>query len=130
MKKIISILIIALSFTTISQAQDAMKKMDKETSVISLTQTPGEFVEKSITVSPGTYVFEVKNQNAGTDVGFVLVKKGADASNAENHIKTAYVTSVVKEGTTERSQQTTLSKGEYTYFCPLNKTKMNTLVVE
>lgn len=127
MKKFIIILIIALSFTGISQAQDAMKKAPK---VISLVQTPGEFTEKTMTIPSGTYVFEIENRKAGTDVGFVLIQKGADASNPENHIQTAYVTSVVKEGTKETSNPTTLKAGMYEYFCPLNKTAMNTLVVE
>ena len=68
-------------FTT--QAQD---KMDK-TTVISLEQTPGEFTKKQLTVTEGTYVFEVKNNGVGHDVGFVLVKKGKDISDANNHIK-------------------------------------------
>ena len=129
MKKVISIVIIVLSFTAFAQAQDMMKKM--ETEVISLTQTPGEFTQKSKTVKAGTYVFEITNQNAGTDVGFVLVKKGQDVSNPKNHIKTAYVIQVVKEGKTEKSQATKLDKGEYLYFCPLNKTTTdNTLIVQ
>ncbi len=129
MKKVISILIIVLSFTAFAQAQDMMKEM--ETEVISLTQTPGEFTQKSKTVKAGSYVFEITNKNAGTDVGFVLVKKGQDVSNSENHIKTAYVTNVVKEGKTEKSQVTKLDKGEYVYFCPLNKTTTdNTLIVQ
>ncbi len=59
-----------------------------------------------------------------------MIEKGADASNPENHIKTAYVTKVVAEGATEKSNVTTLEKGEYTYFCPLNKTPQYTLTVE
>ena len=78
----------------------------------------------------GTYVFNVTNNQAGTDVGFVLVPEGKDASNPENHIKEAYVTQVVKEGTTESSNVVTLSKGTYKYFCPLNKTPQYTLVVK
>jgi plastocyanin len=129
MKKFIAT--IALSLITILSinAQDKMKNKDV-TKTISLEQTKGEFTQKALTVSEGTYVFEVSNKAAGTDVGFVLVKKGEDVTNANNHIKTAYVTSVVKEGHTENSNATTLAKGEYVYFCPLNKTEQYPLTVK
>lgn len=135
MKKVIAILVLAIGFSMTSYAQDGkMKKsMKKEAmvSVISLAQTPGEFTQKSLTVSSGSYVFEIENKQAGTDVGFVLVPKGKDVSNPENHIKTAYVTKVVKEGTKEKSNVTKLTKGEYVYFCPLNKTATdNVLIVQ
>ncbi len=129
MKKLIATLVIALSFFTTSNAQDKMMK-ETVTKTISLEQTKGEFTQKGITISEGTYTFEIANNNAGTDVGFVLLPKGKDASKPENHIKTAYVTSVVKEGETQTSNPTTLAKGEYVYFCPLNKTEQYTLTVE
>lgn len=127
MKKVISILVIALVFSLQSNAQ-----MDKKEAVktIALEQTTGEFTQKAITVSEGSYVFEIANNNSGTDVGFVLVPKGKDASKPENHIKTAYVTAVVKEGKVEKSNATTLTKGEYIYFCPLNKTPQYALTVQ
>ena len=127
MKKVISILVIALAFTLNTNAQD---KMMKDVKTISLEQTKGEFVQKSLTVSEGTYVFEVSNNHVGKDVGLVLVPKGKDAANAENHIKTAYVTAVVKDGKVEKSNATTLTKGEYVYFCPLNPTPQYSLIVE
>jgi len=135
MKKVIAILVLVLGFSMSSTAQESMMKdgMKKEAmvSVISLVQTPGEFTQKKVVVSPGSYVFEIENNHAGTDVGFVLVPKGKDVSNAENHIKTAYVTKVVKEGTKQKSNVTKLAKGEYVYFCPMNKTATdNVLIVQ
>jgi plastocyanin len=124
MKKVVAILVFALAFVVNSNAQNQMVK------TVSLEQTKGEFTQKDLTISEGSYVFEIANNHSGVDVGFVLIKKGADASNPENHIKTAYVTKVVAEGTTEKSNVTTLAKGEYTYFCPLNKTPQYTLTVE
>ncbi|WP_298532505.1 cupredoxin domain-containing protein [uncultured Algibacter sp.] len=128
MKKVISILVIALAFVLNSNAQDKMT--DKGVKTISLEQTKGEFVQKALTVSEGTYVFEVSNNHAAKEVGLVLVQKGKDASKAENHIKTAYVTAVAKDGETQKSNATTLAKGEYVYFCPLNPTPQYTLTVE
>lgn len=128
MKKVIAILVVALGFALNGNAQDKM--MDKAVKTISLEQTKGEFVQKALTVSEGTYVFEVANNHAAKEVGLVLVKKGDDASKPENHIQTAYVTQVVKDGETQKTKATTLAKGEYVYFCPLNPTPQYTLTVQ
>ncbi|WP_298324083.1 cupredoxin domain-containing protein [uncultured Dokdonia sp.] len=130
MKKIISIFVLILTVSFSAQAQDKMMK-ESSNKVIALEQTKGEFTQKQIVVSEGTYTFSIANNNVGTDVGFVLVPKGKDISNPENHIKTAYVTAVVPNNTTGTSNVTKLTKGEYVYFCPLNKTSTdNVLVVQ
>ncbi|MDO5978705.1 cupredoxin domain-containing protein [Flavivirga spongiicola] len=126
MKKVISILVIALAFTLNTHAQDAMNNVK----TVSLEQTKGEFTQKALTLSEGSYVFEVANNHAAKEVGLVLVPKGKDASKPENHIKTAYVTAVVKEGKVEKTNVTKLTKGEYVYFCPLNPTPQYTLTVK
>ena len=128
MKKFIAVLALVFGVSFSMSAQD---KMMKETvSTISLEQTPGEFTQKQITVSEGTYVFEVANNAVGHDVGFVLVQKGKDISKPENHIQTAYVTEVVATGKKQTSKPTKLAKGEYVYFCPMNPTATdNTLIV-
>ena len=122
MKKLISVLVIALVFSLNARAQ--------EVKTIALEQTKGAFTQKSLTVSEGTYIFAVSNNHVGKDVGLVLVKKGKDVSKPENHIQTAYVTQVVKDGKVERSKATKLTKGEYVYFCPLNPTPQYTLTVQ
>ncbi|WP_298478641.1 cupredoxin domain-containing protein [uncultured Maribacter sp.] len=129
MKKVIAIVALVLGVTFSANAQDKMMKKAQKT--ISLEQTSGEFTQKQITVSPGTYVFEIANNAVGHDVGFVLVQKGKDISKPENHIQTAYVTEVVATGKTQKSKPTTLAKGEYVYFCPMNPTATdNTLIVQ
>ncbi|EAR02936.1 cupredoxin domain-containing protein [Maribacter sp. HTCC2170] len=129
MKKIALVLILVIGLVTTSNAQDDVMK--KTPNVISLEQTKGEFTQKQITVSEGTYVFEIFNNGVGHDVGFVLVQKGKDISKPENHIKAAYVTKAVATGKKQSSKATVLSKGEYVYFCPLNPTSTdNTLVVK
>ena len=122
MKKLFFLTVAFFALTLTSNAQ--------EVKTISLEQTKGEFTQKEIKISEGTYVFNISNNKAGTDVGFVLVPSGKDASDANNHIKEAYVTQVVKEGETQNSKEVTLSKGTYTYFCPLNKTPQYTLTVQ
>ena len=120
MKKVIAILVLILGISFNAKAQEAK--------TVSLEQTKGEFTQKQITLSEGTYIFEVANNNVGTDVGFVLHPKGKKGQ--ENHIKEAYVTSLVKNNTKQTSKKVTLKKGKYTYFCPLNKTPEYTLIVE
>ncbi|WP_242203458.1 cupredoxin domain-containing protein [Aestuariivivens insulae] len=123
MKKIISILVLVLALAINANAQQEVK-------TIALEQTKGEFTQKSLKVSEGTYVFKVSNNHVGRDVGLVLVPKGKDASKPENHITSAYVTQVVKDGKVENSKPTVLKKGEYVYFCPLNPTPQYRLIVE
>lgn len=133
MKKVIAVVVLVFGVTFSMNAQDKMMKKDKTkemVSTISLVQTPGEFTQKQITVSEGTYVFEIENNAVGHDVGFVLVPKGKDISKPENHIQTAYVTEVVGTGKKQTSKPTKLTKGEYVYFCPMNPTATdNTLIV-
>ncbi|MEO9512250.1 MAG: cupredoxin domain-containing protein [Flavobacteriaceae bacterium] len=130
MKRTIAILMLAVGTVFSVNAQDKMMKKSP-VRTLSLEQTSGEFTQKQITVSEGTYVFDITNNGVGHDVGFVLVKKGMDISKPENHIQTAYVTEVVKTGTSQTSKPTKLEKGEYVYFCPMNPTSTNnTLIVE
>ena len=128
-------LLIALAFIFTAgfsvQAQDSMKKnMNDKAQTIALEQTKGQFTQQSVELKAGDYVFAISNNNAGLDVGFVLAPKGSDTSDPANHIKTAYVTKMVAQGTTERSKVVKLTAGEYVYFCPLNKTPQYTLTVK
>jgi len=124
MKKLALLVVVMFGLFTTANAQDKMMK--KEVKIVSLEQTTGEFTQKQITLSAGTYVFEIANSNVDHNVGFVLAPK----SNPDAHIKNAYVTSPVATGTKETSKEVTLAKGEYVYFCPLNPTPQYTLVVE
>ena len=125
MKKIISILVIALAFSFTTNAQDKMMK-DTKATVVSLEQTKGEFTQKEVTLEAGAYIFEISNNNVGHQVGFVLAPK----ANPDAHIKTAYVTKAVENNATETTNVTQLEKGEYVYFCPLNPTPQYTLIVK
>ncbi|MEX0313406.1 MAG: plastocyanin/azurin family copper-binding protein [Allomuricauda sp.] len=128
MKKVIAILVMAVGVVFSTSAQDKMMR-DASVKTLALEQTAGEFTQKQITVSAGTYVFDISNNGVGHDVGFVLVKKGKDISKPENHIQTAYVTKPVGTGASQTSKPTKLEKGEYVYFCPLNPTSTNNILV-
>ncbi|TCI85861.1 hypothetical protein [Tenacibaculum sp. M341] len=120
MKKFIAILFFAVGVAFNVNAQEAK--------TVALEQTKGEFTQKALTLSEGTYIFEIANSNVGIDVGFVLAPKGK--TDQANHIQNAYVTSLVKNNSKSTSKKVTLKKGEYVYFCPLNKTPQYTLIVE
>ncbi len=122
MKKLITAFVFILAITFSATAQDAK--------TVTLEQTKGEFTQKQLTLSEGDYVFHIANHNVGTEVGFVLIPEGADASDPKNHIKEAYVTKTVADGKTESSKTVSLKKGTYEYFCPLNKTPQYKLVVQ
>lgn len=120
MKKII------IAFTLLLGLSFAAKAQQVKT--VALEQTNGEFTQKQITLSEGTYVFEIANNGINHAVGFVLVPKGKKG--VENHIKNAYVTKAVATNKKSRSKKVTLEKGSYEYFCPLNPTPRYTLVVQ
>lgn len=122
MKNLVLVILVAVSSLFTANAQQ------KEVKTVALEQTKGEFTQKEIKLSEGTYVFEIANKEVGHDVGFVLAPKGK--TDAEHHIKNAYVTEVVKNNTKGHSKKVTLKKGEYVYFCPLNPTPQYTLIVE
>ncbi len=105
---------------------DAMMKKDK-VETIKLGQTPGKFNVQNLTVTEGTYQFEIANASVPHEVGFVLVPKGQYNSN--DHIKAAYVTKTVSQGSSSLTGIVDLEAGEYEYFCPMNKTPKYSLTV-
>lgn len=119
--KSIFILIAMFIFSVGIHAQSTVK-------TIHLEQTEGVFTIQNLKIAPGAYKFEIANNGVDHEVGFVLAPKGK--TDAANHIKEAYVTAPVKNGSTSSSQVVTLEKGEYQYFCPLNPTPLYTLTVE
>ena len=120
MKKFIAIVILILGVSFTASAQ--------QVKTVALEQTNGEFTQKQITLSEGTYVFEIANNGIAHNVGFVLVPQGKKG--AENHIKNAYVTKAVATNKKSTSKKVTLKKGTYEYFCPLNPTPRYRLVVQ
>ena len=118
-----------VAFTLTATAQDKIMKKDA-VKTVSLEQTNGEFTQKALTLSEGTYIFEVSNNNAAPEVGLVLIEDGKDGTKPENHIADAYVSQMVKHGKTESSKEVVLKKGTYKYFCPFNKTPQYTLIVK
>jgi len=95
---------------------------------IVLEQTPGVFTKQSLTLSAGSYQFEIVNNGVSHEVGFVLAPKGK--TDQANHIKDAYVTKTATNGTSSFTNTVSLEAGEYVYFCPLNPTKEYPLTVE
>ncbi len=95
---------------------------------VKLSQVPGKFTTETVTLQEGTYQFEIANDGVDHEVGFVLVPKGK--YDAADHIKAAYVSTPVANGTSSLTSVVNLSAGEYEYFCPLNPTAKYGLTVE
>ena len=110
--------------------QDTEKVLEENTAVenVKLTQVSGEFETKSLALGEGSYQFEIANNGVDHEVGFVLVPKGK--YDAANHIKAAYVTAPVADGSSSMTSVVSLEAGEYEYFCPLNPTPKYSLTVK
>ncbi len=116
----VKLLLVAVLAVSFSFAQAQVEK-------VMLEQMPGKFVQESLELEAGDYQFVIANNNVGHDVGFVLVPKGK--YDASMHIKEAYVTAPVANGKEGMTNVVSLEAGMYEYFCPLNPTAKNTLVV-
>jgi plastocyanin len=115
--KIVTVLTLAFSAMTLNaQVQN-----------VNLSQVEGAFETTQLTLTPGEYKFEIANNGVDREVGFVLVPEGK--YDAANHIKEAYVTSPVANGTSSKTSVVSLSAGTYEYFCPLNPTPKYKLTV-
>ncbi len=130
MQKLFVLVITLLAVSTVGFSQSMAKKAmsDHSAQVIKLDQVDGEFVVQSLTLKPGTYQFEISNTNVDHEVGFVLAPEGKPEQ--QHHIKNAYVKAPVKTGSSSLTNEVTLAKGEYIYFCPLNPTPQYKLTVE
>ncbi|MFK7933036.1 MAG: hypothetical protein AB8G22_05960 [Saprospiraceae bacterium] len=95
---------------------------------IQLEQTVGQFTTKKLELAAGDYQFEIANNGVDHEVGFVLAPKGK--TDPANHIKEAYVSAPVKDGTTSLTKVVSLTAGDYVYFCPLNPTEQYDLIVK
>ena len=140
-------LLIAITFT----AANAQSQTEPE--VITLTQTPCQFIESEkepltdpprsyngckkfnkktkgtrpiipLKLKPGKYIFRVVNKNVPYDLGFWLRGQGFRQATLPS----------VSGGDIElgesKDYKITLKKGEYYYSCPLNPTPNYPLIVE
>ncbi len=99
----------------------------EEAKSVKLIQTPGKFQTQNLSLTAGTYQFEIANEGIDHKVGFVLVPKGKYET--DDHIKAAYVKAPVAEGNSSLTDIVSLEAGEYEYFCPLNPTPKYSLTV-
>lgn len=120
-KKLTTLFLAFFAIASISFAQS-------DVSTIKLEQTEGEFNVKALTVSEGTYQFEIANVDVDHPVGFVIAPKGM--TDEAHHIKDGYVKEMVETGKASMTGEVKLKKGEYVYFCPLNPTPQYALTVE
>lgn len=129
MKNLISALAVAslLFLTNSLKAQT----MEKNVTIIELTQTTGAFQTQELNLTPGQYQFRVVNKNVDKDLGFVIQNeedKGLDVM--ETAIKNSFTTAYVKMGEAQYTGVVELKTGNYIYSCPLNPTPNYRLIVK
>lgn len=122
MKRTLMIVALLIAVVSMGYAQN------EEPTVIKLDQTPGKFVKEGLTLKPGKYIFEVKNDGVDHEVGFVIapVVNGKEG----DHIKKGYLSRAIKNGETAKSKVVELKAGTYNYFCPLNPTPHYQIIVK
>lgn len=99
------------------------QSIDKDVTIIELTQTPGQFETQELHLKPGKYQFRVVNHGVDKEVGFVIQKasdKGSDFM--KYHVKNSFTSSLIKNGDASYTGIVDLTKGTYHYLCPLNPT--------
>ena len=62
------------SLLLLGTVQLQAQNMEKDVTIIELTQTTGEFVTKALNLKPGKYQFRVVNDNVEKDLGLVIQK--------------------------------------------------------
>lgn len=98
--------------------------------IVKLEEVEGAFTTTELKLKPGTYSFEVTNNGIPHDVAFVLAPNKENLQEAD-FIADAMLPKTLHDGETASSKApVTLEKGEYVYFCPLNKTPKYKLIVE
>jgi plastocyanin len=126
MKNIFKIVVLGLLLMSkFSFAQEDVKDKEMKAKKIELVQTKGKFDIESLKLKEGDYIFAIKNEKVGKDVGFYLRKEG-EKSSVRNSDKAGYI----KNNQTGMTGVVHLEKGTYVYSCPLNPTKDCMITVE
>ncbi len=131
---VILIAAIALLGGSLTTAQDkgmAKKEMAMKdgATVVELSQVPGEFEPKQLTLKPGKYIFKIKNESVDHEVGLALVTVQTDGSDGD-YVPGSQLKKYPNQGETGTSGVVELKPGKYAYFCPLNPTPHYTLTVK
>lgn len=121
------LLFLGLFATTDASAQST----DAGVTIIELIQTPGQFTTQELNLRPGKYQFRVVNQGVDHDLGFVI-QKSADTGKdvMQFHVADSFTTKTIKAGEAAYTGVVDLTKGKYTYVCPLNPTPHYTIKVK
>ena len=120
------IALILLFTANISVAQTS----EKGVTIIELVQTPGQFETQALNLKPGKYQFRIVNKGVDKEVGFVIQESsdvGKDVM--KNHVDNSFSSSLIKNGDAAYTGIVDLSKGTYSYVCPLNPTPHYTIKV-
>jgi len=119
------------SLLLLGTVQLQAQNMEKDVTIIELTQTTGEFVTKALNLKPGKYQFRVVNDNVEKDLGFVIQKaKDKDGDVMKTAVPNSFTSAYIKKGEAQYTGVVDLTAGEYVYSCPLNPTPHYSIMVK
>jgi hypothetical protein len=122
-RKITALAVAAFVLTLFSTQKMAAQTTEKNVTIIELVQTPGVFTTQELNLRPGKYQFRIVNQNVDHDLGFVIQKAEDTGKDVMKfHVKNSFASKAVKAGEAAYTGVVDLTKGDYTYVCPLNPT--------
>jgi hypothetical protein len=122
-KSIAALALFAFALNLFTATTVAAQTTEKGVTIIELIQTPGVFTTQELNLRPGKYQFRIVNQNVDHELGFVI-QKAADTGKdvMKHHVANSFATKTVKAGESAYTGVVDLTKGSYTYVCPLNPT--------
>jgi len=117
------IALFAVVFSLALASNVSAQTMDKDVTVIELTQTVGQFDTQELNLKPGKYQFRIVNKDIEKEVGFLIQKvEDKDKNPMETAVENSMSTTMVSIGNPGYTGVVDLTKGDYVYSCPLNPT--------
>lgn len=124
LKSAMLVAFVCAGFVGFSQTKDKV-------TLVKLTETPGQFETKSLTLKPGMYQFEVTNQSVDHEVAFFLqAEKDKEMKELSSAVPNSMLPKTLMKGETASSGVVELKKGKYVYSCPLNPTPHYVITVQ
>ena len=129
MKKLLSVFSLVCTLF-INQSLKA-QTMEKDVTIIELTQTENQFETQELKLTSGKYQFRIVNKNVDKDLGFLIRKEeDKNSSSMETVIPNSFTAALVKKEKVQYTGIVELKKGKYVYTCPLNPTPHYQLIVK
>lgn len=130
--KTLKFIFTGIAFMLLTMTTSAFgQTMEKDVTIIELTQVEGEFETQELNLKPGKYQFRVVNKSVDHNVGFVIQKESdKDGDVMETAVPNSFTEEQVKMGDAQYTGVVDLTKGDYVFSCPLNPTPHYSITVK